>query len=72
MVDGDHAWVMALRPWSPSSTYQQLLTVWWVPQQLLQMAVFDTFTFEWGWGGTKNPSLGQNQYLYDSDDEESD
>ena len=40
MDDGDHAWVMA--------TYQQLLTVGWVPKQLLQKAVFNTFIFEGG------------------------
>ena len=37
--------------WSPPSTYQQLLTIWWVPQQLLQKAVFDTFIFEEEGGG---------------------
>ena len=31
-------------------TYQKLLTLWWVPWQLLQKAVFDTFTFDWWWG----------------------
>ena len=39
-----------VRIWSPPSTYQQLLTVWWVPQQLLQKAIFDMFTFEGGVG----------------------
>ena len=48
--------------WSPSSTYQQLLTVWWVPQQLLQKALFDTFTFEGGWG-PKNTLIGRTQVL---------
>ena len=44
MDDGDHAWVMA--------TYQQLLTVGWVPKQLLQKAAFGMFIFEGG-GGPK-------------------
>ena len=57
-------WVKVItQAWSPSSTYQQLLTVWWVPQQLLQKAVFDTFTFEGGWG-TKNPFLGQTPFVW--------
>ena len=47
MDDGDHAWVMAL----------QLLTIGWVPKQLLQKAVFDPFTFEGGWGGGVQKSL---------------
>ena len=50
MDDGDHAWVMA----APSSTYQQLLTVEWVPKQLLRKAVFNTFIFEGGWGVQKS------------------
>ena len=41
----------------------QLLTVWWVPQQLLQKAVFDTFSFEGGWGGSKNPQLGRTHNI---------
>ena len=44
MDDGDHAWVMAL----------QLLTIGWVPKQLLQKAVFDTFIFEGGVGVQKS------------------
>ena len=50
------------------ATHQQLLTVWWVPQQLLQKAVFDTFSFEGGvgggGGGTKNPFLGRTPIFY--------
>ena len=38
MDDGDHAWVI----------------VGWVPKQLLQKAVFDTFIFEGGWGVQKS------------------
>ena len=41
-----------------ASTYQQLLTVGWVPKQLLQKAVFDAFIFEGG-GGSKNLLLGR-------------
>ena len=58
LVEPDVKWMMVTmhvaitQAWSPSSTYQQLLTVWVVPQQLLQKAVSDTFSFE---GGSKNP-----------------
>ena len=48
-----HSTKAITQAWSPSSTYQQLLIVCWVPQQLLQKAVFDMFTFEGGLGGPK-------------------
>ena len=50
--------------WSPSSTYQQLLTVWWVPQQLLQKAIFDTFTFEGGGGGWDTKSFNRTDPIF--------
>ena len=45
--------------WLPLFTYQQLLTVWWVPKQLLQKAAFDTFTFAGGWGGGAQKSFSR-------------
>ena len=70
-VEHDDKWMMVnmlaaiTQAWSPSSTYQQLLTVGWVHQQLLQNAVFDTFNFEGAfWGGTKNLLRGRTCFFY--------
>ena len=43
-----------------------LLTVWWVPQQLLQKAVFDTFSFEGG-GDQKSSTRTDPKYSLFSD-----
>ena len=57
MDDGDQAWVMAL----------QLLTIGWVPKQLLQKAVFDTFIFEGG-GGPKSFTRTDPIFIFEPDD----
>ena len=48
--------------WSPSSTYQQLLTVWWVPNSCSKRLYSIRSLFGGGWGGTKNPQLGRTQF----------